>query len=422
MRAGLWAFALTFAYAGTALAQHGASRVQTADYAYDVPPGWQPQQAAGVEYMHGSVAYPGRTINITTERFAGSASEYLLASMNGLRQQPQVVLQGSRPTRVGSREAYEIESDWRSEGITVHLLQVATVYNGRGFVLTCGDLRERFAQAEAECRNIFRTFLVGPEASAPAGLRVEGPGYSYVLPAGWREEPSNQTVRSHLSNSSPGRSVNLTEEPWNGGVSGYRDASVQGLRSESHIRVIQVRDAMVGSLQGFEVDSLWIEGDVTLHLLQLGTAYNGRGYVLTCGDLEQNFQAAVAECRRILGTFVIGGQGQGQVRASGLQGSGVSNTPASGDVTARVRSAVNARSAELSECQAAALRRGPVAGQVELELVVRRDGSVAGVRVVGDTTGSFGLAPCVQGVVSSVRISEPPQSDTTVRHTVAFGR
>ena len=33
--------------------------------------------------------------------------------------------------------------------------------------------------------------------------------------------------------------------------------------------------------------------------------------------------------------------------------------------------AVDARGANLYECQAAALRRGPVAGQVELELVVR---------------------------------------------------
>jgi hypothetical protein len=427
MRAGLLASALIITFAAGASAQFGRTiRVQTSEYSYEVPGDWREQSSAGVEHMHGSVAYPGRTINITTEAFTGTPAQYLQASLTGLRGQRQVQLGATRQVNVGSLEGYEIESDWHQNNVVVHLIQVATSHNGRGYVLTCGDLAERFAQAESECRAIFRTFTVGPDVMG-AGLRVEGPGYRYTVPSGWTESTGGSTDRQHTSNTTQGRSVNLTTEPWNGTVPGYRAASEQGLRAESHVRVIQVRDANVGALPGLEIDSLWIEGDVTVHLLQLGTSYNGRGYVLTCGDLEQNFQAGVAECRRILATFVVGGLVGGpnsnpHASTIAVPSQGTHGPVASEIVTARVREAVNARSGDLSECQAAALRRGPVAGQVELEMIVRRDGTVAGVRILTDGTGSAGLASCVQGVVSGIRVSNPPTTDTTVRHTVAFGR
>lgn len=420
MRAALVASMFVVSVVSSASAQYGATRVQTAYYAYDVPPGWQPRPASGVEHMHASPSAPGRTINITTEAFVGSPADYLQASLTGLRGQRQVTIRATRPTNVGSLPGFEIESDWYENGVAVHLLQIGTAYDGRGFVLTCGDLVQSFAAAEPECRAIFRTFVVGPDVAAAGGQRVEGPGYRYVVPAGWREE-SGSSVRSHASTTSPGRSVNLNMEPWNGNVPGYRDASLVGLRQEPHVRIIQVRDAMVGSLPGFEIDALWMEDGMTLHLLQLGTAHNGRGYVLTCGDLEQNFQSAVAECRRILATFTVGGGAPAQTQTP-VTGPSPSYGTSPERVQQNLRAAVDARGAELAECQAAALRRGPVQGQVELEIIVRRDGSVGGVRVVGDTTGSFGLAPCVQGVVSGVRVGEPPASDTAVRHTVAFGR
>ena len=428
MRAGVLAAVFVVTGIAEASAQAGGIRVQDARYAYTVPPGWDESQTPGVDHMHGSRAAPGRTINIVTEAFTGSPQDYLQASMRGLAAQPQAQVRSSRAVMIGSLPGFEIESDWRSEGSIVHLVQLGTSWGGTGFVLTCGDIAQRFAQAEPECRAIFRSFVVGPDLGRQ-GQRVEGAGYAYVVPNGWTES-GGSTERTHASNTSPGRSVNLSIEPFNGAPLAYRDASINGVRQEPRFRVIQVRDAMVGSLPGFEIEGLWLEDGMTLHLLQLGTSFQGRGLILTCGDLEQNYQSAVAECRRILSSFVVG---NGAVNSGyGPHGSPASapsqptfGVPAPSSsvevVTAQVRAAVDARGAQLYECQAAALRRGPVAGQVEIELVVRPNGTPAGVRVVRDTTGNMGLAACVQSVVAGIVVSDPPQANTTVRHNVAFG-
>ena len=44
--------------------------------------------------------------------------------------------------------------------VRLHLLQVGTTKNGKGFVLTCGDFANRFADAQTECRAIFASFRV----------------------------------------------------------------------------------------------------------------------------------------------------------------------------------------------------------------------------------------------------------------------
>lgn len=430
MRAGVLAAVFVVVCMAQASAQQGGVRVQSSTYAYIVPAGYTESATEGVDRMHVSRAAPGRSINIVTESFSGSPAEYLQASLQGLAQQPQARVRSSRPVMVGSLPGFEVESDWQSEGTSVHLLQLGTSWGGNGFVLTCADVAQRFAQAEPECRAIFRSFVVGPDL-ARGGQRVEGAGYAYVVPSGWTES-GGSTERMHASNTSPGRSANLSVEPFSGAPSAYREASLIGVRQEPRFRVIQVREAMVGSLPGFEIEGLWLEEGMTLHLLQLGTSFGGRGFILTCGDLEQNFQGALSECRGILSSFVVG-------NAAVSTGYGPHGTPASAPVapvfgtpqptsssveavTARVRAAVDGRGAELYECQAAALRRGPVSGQVELELVVRRNGTAAGVRVIRDTTRSEGLASCVQGVVAGIVVRDPPVTDTTVRHNVAFGQ
>jgi hypothetical protein len=138
----------------------GFMEVRGDGFAYNVPSEWQEQSTAGVLRMHGSKEFPGRTINITSEPFMGSPTEYRDASVNGLRQQSQVTITGQRDAMIGTQQGFEIESDWTQGSVRVHLLQIGTSKNGKGFVLTCGDLAERFAAAQTECRAIFATFRV----------------------------------------------------------------------------------------------------------------------------------------------------------------------------------------------------------------------------------------------------------------------
>lgn len=129
-------------------------------FTYNVPAGWQEQSTPGVLRMHVSKEFPGRTINITMETFAGTATAYRDASLEGLRRQTQVTITGQRDTTVGTQPAFEIESDWAQDNVRLHLLQVGTTKNGKGFVLTCGDFANRFADAQTECRAIFASFRV----------------------------------------------------------------------------------------------------------------------------------------------------------------------------------------------------------------------------------------------------------------------
>lgn len=138
----------------------GYQEVRGDGFAYNVPAAWQEQSNPGVVRMHGSKEHPGRTVNITTEPFVGTPEAYMQASLRGLGQQSQVRITGQRPAQVGSQGGFEIESDWTEGNVRVHLLQLGTARNGKGFVLTCGDLAERFADAQAECRAILASFRV----------------------------------------------------------------------------------------------------------------------------------------------------------------------------------------------------------------------------------------------------------------------
>lgn len=138
----------------------GFMEVRGDGFAYNVPSEWQEQSTAGVLRMHGSKEFPGRTINITSEPFVGTPAQYRDASVNGLRQQSQVTITGQRDATIGTQQGFEIESDWTQGSVRVHLIQIGTSRNGKGFVLTCGDLAERFSQAQSECRAIFATFRV----------------------------------------------------------------------------------------------------------------------------------------------------------------------------------------------------------------------------------------------------------------------
>lgn len=127
-------------------------------YAYNVPASWVASSAAGLVQMHGSKEFPGRTVNLASEDFAGPPSEYQAATVRGLQTQSQATIVGQRPATVGTQPAFEIESDWVQGAVRVHLIQLGTARNGKGFVLTCGDLAERFAAAEPECRAILASF------------------------------------------------------------------------------------------------------------------------------------------------------------------------------------------------------------------------------------------------------------------------
>lgn len=136
----------------------GEQEVRGPGYAYNVPASWVPSTAAGLVQMHGSKEFPGRTVNLASEDFAGPPSEYQAATVRGLQTQSQATIIEQRPATVGTQPAFEILSDWVQGAVRVRLIQIGTARNGKGFVLTCGDLADRFAAAEPECRAIFASF------------------------------------------------------------------------------------------------------------------------------------------------------------------------------------------------------------------------------------------------------------------------
>ncbi len=149
-----------------------------------------------------------------------------------------------------------------------------------------------------------------PAAIIPQGYRaIAGEGWSFSVPPDWQTTqiaPPNVgaiAIPAQLSDSQGQILVNLATQPLEGDVSDYVAQSLEGM-SNFGITIHDQRNVMTGTLEGVEVESTF-PSTPPARVWQRISASSSMGYVLTCGTLETNAEAARIICANILNTFQI---------------------------------------------------------------------------------------------------------------------
>lgn len=150
----------------------------------------------------------------------------------------------------------------------------------------------------------------GPGATTPEGYRaIAGEDWSFSVPPDWQTTqiaPPNVgaiAIPAQLSDSQGQILVNLATQPLQGDVTDYIAQSLEGM-SNFGITIHGQRSVMAGGLEGVEVESTF-PSTPPARVWQRISASNSMGYVLTCGTLETNAEAARTICVSILNTFQI---------------------------------------------------------------------------------------------------------------------
>ncbi len=149
-----------------------------------------------------------------------------------------------------------------------------------------------------------------PAASIPQGYRaIAGEGWTFAVPPNWQTTqiaPPNVgaiAIPAQLSDSQGQILVNLATQPLSGDVTNYIAQSLEGM-SNFGITIHGQRSVMAGLLEGVEVESTF-PSTPPARVWQRISASGSTGYVLTCGTLETNAEAARTICASILNTFQI---------------------------------------------------------------------------------------------------------------------
>jgi len=149
-----------------------------------------------------------------------------------------------------------------------------------------------------------------PATSVPQGDRaIAGEGWTFAVPPDWQTTqtaPSNIgaiAIPAQLSDSQGQIFINLATEPLSGDFTNYIARSLESL-SLFGFTVYDQRSVMVGLLEGVEVESTF-PSTPPARVWQRILASDNTGYVLTCGTLETNAEAARTTCATILNTFQI---------------------------------------------------------------------------------------------------------------------
>lgn len=149
-----------------------------------------------------------------------------------------------------------------------------------------------------------------PAASSPEGYRaIAGEDWTFSVPTDWQTtqiSPPNVgaiAIPAQLSDSQGQILVNLATQPLEGDVTDYIAQSLEGMNNFG-ITIHDQRSVMAGTLEGVEVESTF-PSTPPARVWQRISASGSMGYVLTCGTLETNAEAARTTCASILNTFQI---------------------------------------------------------------------------------------------------------------------
>lgn len=144
----------------------------------------------------------------------------------------------------------------------------------------------------------------------PQGYRaIAGEGWTFSVPPDWQTiQIAPPTVGAiaipaQLSDSQGQILVNLAIQPLDGETTNYIPQSLQGMINFG-ITIHAQRDVMAGAIQGVDVESTF-PSTPPARVWQRIAADDNTGYVLTCGTLETNAEAARTVCATILNTFEI---------------------------------------------------------------------------------------------------------------------
>lgn len=151
---------------------------------------------------------------------------------------------------------------------------------------------------------------VNAPLSAPQSYQpIAGEGWTFSVPPDWQTTqiaPPNVgaiAIPAQLSDSQGQILVNLAMQPLEGNVADYIPQSLQGM-SNFGITIHDQRGITTGELEGVEVESTF-PSTPPARVWQRILATDSTGYVLTCGTLETNAEAARTICSSILNTFQI---------------------------------------------------------------------------------------------------------------------